>query len=109
MLRGTPQEPESQSEKSQTRARKATSIGNSAFTASLTADTAGHHPTDDEADDSIPDDVACEQFASFTRENPKASLQPVLGARRATAPMRRRQIGMLMIPATDKIEEKASF
>jgi hypothetical protein len=32
--------------------------GNSAFTASLTADTAGHHPTDDEADDSIPDDVA---------------------------------------------------
>jgi hypothetical protein len=32
-----------------------------------------------------------EQFASFTRENPKASLQPVLGARRATAPTRRRQ------------------
>jgi hypothetical protein len=32
-----------------------------------------------------------EQFASFTRENPKASLQPELGARRATAPMRRRQ------------------
>jgi hypothetical protein len=46
--------------------------------------------TVDEADDSIPDDVASEQFARFTRETPKASLQP-LGARRATAPMRRRQ------------------
>jgi hypothetical protein len=30
----------------------------------LTADGAGHHPTDDEADDSIPDDEACEEFAS---------------------------------------------
>jgi hypothetical protein len=84
-----PQEPASQSEKSQTRARKDTSIpepclaekcslqrcsvrryrralshrrGNSAFTASLTADGAGHHPTDDEADDSIPDDEACEEL-----------------------------------------------
>jgi hypothetical protein len=28
------------------------------FTASLTAEGAGHHPTDDEADDSIADDVA---------------------------------------------------
>jgi hypothetical protein len=32
-----------------------------------------------------------EQFAWFTTENPKASVQPVLGARPAAAPMRRRQ------------------
>ena len=32
-----------------------------------------------------------EQFAWFTRENPKVSLQQVFGARRATAPMRCRQ------------------
>jgi hypothetical protein len=106
----TPQEPASRSEKSQTRARKDTSIpepclaekcslqrcsvrqyrralpcrrGNSAFAASLTAEGAGHHPIDDEADDSIPDDVAFRTICVLNEGNPKASLQQVAGARRA--------------------------
>jgi hypothetical protein len=65
--------------------------GNSAFTASLTADTTGHHPTDDEADDSVPMMWLANNLRDSRGENPKASVQPVLGARRATTPMRRRQ------------------
>jgi hypothetical protein len=53
--------------------------GNSAFTASLTADRAGHHPTDDEADDSIPDGFPNNLRPS--RGKILKRLQPVLGAR----------------------------
>src|SRR5215475_3227191 len=53
-----------------------------------TARSAGHHPTDDEADDSIPDDVALRTICVVHEGNSKA---PAAGRRRATAPLRRRQ------------------
>ncbi len=64
---------------------------NSAFTASLTAEGAGHHPTDDEADDSIPDDLGFPNNLRPSRGKILKRLQPVLDARRARTPMRRRK------------------
>jgi hypothetical protein len=51
--------------------------GNSAFSASLTVDIAGHHPTDDEADDSIYD--AAFRTICVVRKNLKS--EPAAGAR----------------------------
>jgi hypothetical protein len=51
----------------------------------LTADTTGHHPTDDEAGDSVPMMWLANNLRDSRGENPKASVQPVLGARRDDA------------------------
>jgi hypothetical protein len=61
------------------------------FTASLTAEGAGHHPTDDEADDSIPDDVAFRTICVPSRGKILKRACSGCAAPDVRRPMRRRQ------------------